>query len=330
MAKARTRPDQRGEFALIAALAKELASGSTRNVVCGIGDDAAVLRVGRERLVVTVDDQVEGVHFDRRWLGWEDVGYRAVQAAASDVAAMAGTPLCAVASLHVPPGFPSSALLRLARGQAEAARHLRCPVVGGNVSRSQVLSVTTTVLGRAARPLLRAGARPGDELWLIGEVGLARAGLLLHQERPKLPARLRLVAARARAAWARPEARIVAGRSLRGRARAAIDVSDGLAGDVNHLARASKVKAVVQAALLERLIGAELAELADCLGQAPVMLALVGGEDYALLAAGPAARRPRGARSVGRIERGAGAELELGDGRRFSLSQSFDHLRDSR
>jgi thiamine-monophosphate kinase len=280
----------------------------------------------RGRLVVSVDDQVEGVHFDRRWLGWEDVGYRALQAAASDLAAMAALPLAAVASLHVPRGFPVAALRQVARGQARAARRLACPLVGGNVTRGPVLSITTTVLGSVTRPLLRSGAKLGDELWLVGQVGLARAGLLLHQQRLRVPARLRRVADRARAAWARPEALVAAGRKLPGRARAAIDVSDGLSGDVNHLATASRVKAVLEAKLLGRLISADLADLADLLGEPGVALALSGGEDYALLCAGPKARRPAGANVIGRIERGSGSELELESGQRFALGPGFDHL----
>jgi thiamine-monophosphate kinase len=240
MASARPGRGAASELELIALLSRQLSGATNRHVKLGIGDDAALLRVGRETIAVTVDDQVEGVHFDLRWLEPEDVGYRSLQAAASDLAAMAAEPLAAVASLHVPRGFRDSALEQLARGQAQAGRRLRCPVVGGNIARGPVLSITTSVLGSTSKPLLRSGARPGDELWLIGEVGLARAGLLLHQQRPKLPRRLARVAKQAKLAWARPEARIAAGRGLRGRAHAAIDVSDGLSGDATHLARASR------------------------------------------------------------------------------------------
>ncbi|RYZ05716.1 MAG: thiamine-phosphate kinase [Myxococcales bacterium] len=327
MPKATQRRPAGGEFSLIAGLAKELAQVSSRAVQLGIGDDAAVLRVGKERLVVTVDDQVEGVHFDLRWLSAADVGYRSLQAAASDLAAMGAEPLAAVASLRAPRGFPEARLRELARGQAIAARELGCPVVGGNVARDLHLSVTTTVLGRVQRPLLRRGARPGDELWVLGELGLARAGLLLHQQGPKLPRRLAAVARRARAAWARPRALLREGLALRGRARAALDVSDGLAGDVRHLAAASGVKVVIEATRLAALVTEDLAELGDLLGEPGVALALNGGEDYALLAAGPRARRPADAQVVGRVERGRGAELELETKRRLALGSGFDHFR---
>jgi thiamine-monophosphate kinase len=327
MATASGRRKESGEFRLIGELARELSASRARAVELGIGDDAAVLRVGRERIVVSVDDQIEGVHFDLRWLRTLDVGYRSLQAAASDLAAMGATPVAAVASLHVPRGFPAAKLRELARGQAEAARRLGCPVVGGNVARGTVLSVTTTVLGRVDEPLLRSGARPGDELWVMGELGWARAGLLLHQQGLRVPLRLRSAAKKARLAWARPEARVGAGQKLAGRAHAVIDVSDGLAGDVQHLAAQSRVKAVVEAGRLARLVSAELCELGDLLGEPGVTLALTGGEDYALLCAGPRTRRPVGARVVGRIERGRGSELETETGQRRALRPGFDHLR---
>lgn len=327
MPKATSRRPARGEFSLIAALERELSRVGSSAVEVGIGDDAAVLLVGKKHLVVTVDEQIEGVHFDLRWLSAADVGYRALQAAASDLAAMGASPLSAVVSLRVPPAFPQAELNKLARGQAAAARELACPVVGGNVARDSKLSLTTTVLGLARKPLLRRGARVGDELWVLGELGLARAGLLLHQQRPKVPARFEKVARRARAAWARPRALINDGLNLVGRARAAIDVSDGLAGDVRHLADHSRVKAVLEARLLSRYMAEDLAGLGELLGEPGVSLALTGGEDYALLAAGPKGRRPVGAKVVGRMEGGRGSELELEAGRRVELRPGFDHLR---
>jgi thiamine-monophosphate kinase len=309
-------------------LRRELSKVTTPAVELGIGDDGAVLRSGREHIVVSVDDQVEGVHFDWRWLTPSDVGYRALQAAASDLAAMGATPLAAVASLHVPRGFPQEKLRLLARGQAQAARRLGCPIVGGNITRGAELAVCTTVIGRSAKkPVTRAGARPGDELWVIGELGLARAGLLLHKRRPRLPARLAKAAQRAKAAWARPEARISDGLRLAERTHAAIDVSDGLSGDVQHIAEASGVKVVIEVARLARAIPHDLAALGDALGEPGTLLALRGGEDYALLGAGAAAHRPRNARVLGRVERGRGAELELESGARFELGAGFDHLR---
>lgn len=296
-----------------------------------IGDDAAVLRLAAgERLIATVDACVEGVHFDRRWLDLGDVGWRSFMAAASDLAAMAAHPVAALSSLVLPRGTRSADLERIARGQAAAARALGCPVVGGNVARGSELSITTTVLGRARRPLRRSGARAGDELWLVGDVGCARAGLLLLQERgPSAVGRLtrsNLAARRCVDAWRRPRARLVQGLGLNGRARAAIDVSDGLAGDARHLATSSGVRVVIDARRLARALSPSLETTCAILELDPLRVALEGGEDYALLAAGPNRRRPRFARAIGRIEAGAGLVLARADGTMVPVRGGFDHF----
>lgn len=286
----------------------------------GIGDDAAVLRLSG-RVVWTVDAAVEGVHFDRRFMTLDDVGFRSFQAAVSDLAAMGARPVAALSALALPERFSDRDLERLLRGQAEAARALDCPIVGGNFTRASELSIHTTALGSARSPLTRSGARVGDELWLLGDVGLAAAGLAaLTAGRTRGAALARCVAA-----FRRPSARLEDGAALVGRARAALDVSDGLAGDAGHLARASGVRAVISAEQLTRALRPELVRAAASLDRAPLELALYGGEDYALLAAGPAARRPPRATAIGWIERGRGVVLEVG-GRRRALGAGYDHF----
>lgn len=309
------------ELRRIALAARLLAARTTPGVSVAIGDDAAVLSASPP-WVWTVDSSVEGVHFDRRWLGWADVGARALHAAASDVVAMAGKPVAALSSLVLPAAFHDRDLAALLRGQARAARELGCPVVGGNFARGGEVSLTTTVLGRAARPLTRRGARPGDELWLVGDVGLAGAGLRLLE---RGASRGRGVA-RCVAAWRRPRALLREGPRLAGRAHALMDVSDGLARDADGLARASGVAVVIELADLERALATELHHVAALLGQSALELALSGGEDYALLAAGPAGRRPRGALAIGRIERGEGLWLDDGARLRRSASRGWDHF----
>ncbi|MBX3185021.1 MAG: thiamine-phosphate kinase [Polyangiaceae bacterium] len=285
----------------------------------GIGDDAACLEWVGGELVVSVDAQVQGSHFDLRWLSLQDVGYRSLQAAASDLAAMAAEPVAAVAQLTLPRGFTRRRLAALAAGQARASEELGCPVIGGNLSRGGELSVVTTVIGRARRPLRRAGARPGDRLWLFGEVGLARAGLLLLSRglaRGDHAARLAV------AAWRCPRAQLEAGLALRG-AHAAIDVSDGLAGDAGQLAAQSGVRLVLSRAALQGALPGALTRLAARLGESALDLALTGGEDYALLVAAPPKWRAPGGQEVGRVEAGAGAWLDDG-ARQRRLSGGFD------
>lgn len=311
------------ELEAVALLERVLSRGRRApHVELGIGDDAAVLSFGATRLVWTVDACVEGVHFDRRWLSLEDVGYRSLMAAASDLAAMGAKPVGALAELGLPARFARSSLAAVARGQAAASRAIGCPVIGGNLSRSAELSVVTTVLGSASRPLRRAGARPGDELWLVGDVGKAALGLRL------LAAGRRVASALAReavAAWRRPIARIAHGRALARVAHAGIDVSDGLAGDAGHLARESAVRVVIDERAILGHVGEAFCRAAARAGADPLELALSGGEDYALLATGT--RRPPFARTVGRVERGDGVWLARPSGEVTRVTRGgFDHF----
>lgn len=323
-----------GELDAIGLLREILERGRRSGVAVGIGDDAAVLKGRASRLVWTVDACVEHVHFDRRWLTLEDVGWRSLQAAASDLASMAARPLGALSALVLPTWVGARELAALGRGQAQASLDLGCPVVGGNITRGTELSITTTVLGEAESVLLRSGARASDEVWLVGEVGLAAAGLeLLRVGSARGPGRRQLsrigrVAREAcLAAWRRPRALLHQGRALVSRASAAIDVSDGLCGDARQLASSSDVRVIIETPALAAALRPELVDAAKLLRMSPVALAVKGGEDYSLLVTGDARRRPRWARRIGRIERGKGAVLEESPtGRLVQLRSGFDHL----
>jgi thiamine-monophosphate kinase len=323
MKASRRAPARFDEARAVALFARSFERGARGAITLGIGDDAAVLAPPGLPLVVTVDASVEGTHFERSWLTLEDVGARAFEAALSDLAAMGARPLAALSALNLPRGFSARELERLTRGQAEAARRCRCPIVGGNVARGPSLSVTTVALGLSERPLARAGARAGDECWLVGDVGLAAAGLALLRRR-----RVRLDASAARCveAWRRPRALLTRGLALAGVARAAIDVSDGLAGDAGRLAAASGCRLLIEEQALRRALPRALEATAAVLGRDPLELALTGGEDYALVVAGPSARRPRWARRIGRFTRGRGGYLERADGTRLPLGSGFDHF----
>lgn len=311
------------EFHRIQSIERILSEGApeSRAVRIGIGDDAAVLR-GSGLLVWTVDAQVEGVHFDRRWVDLQSIGYRSFQAAISDLAAMGARPLGALANLTLPKGFSDGELEELVRGQAEAARECRCPLVGGNLTRGRGLSITTTGLGQARKPLLRSSARAGDELWLIGELGLAALGLRALSEGARKTSSIQ----RCIECWRRPRALLREGQKLIGRARAAIDISDGLSGDAAHLAASSGVKIVIDQALLESALSSDLIDAARRLAVEPLEAALSGGEDYALLAVGPRARRVSGARRIGYVEPGRGVALQCRSGDLRDLGRGFDHF----
>jgi thiamine-monophosphate kinase len=304
------------------------AAGAGGLVRLGIGDDAAVLALPAGELVWTVDAQVEGVHFRRAWLTWEDVGWRSFMAAASDLAAMGASPVAALSALALPVDFDDDALDALTRGQASAAEALGAPVVGGNFTRAGEVGVTTTLLGRLARPpLMRTGARPGDALFAAGALGLARAGLVALErgmaDDPRLVAGVR--------AWRRPCARIDDGLALDPAARAAIDVSDGLAADAAHLAEAAGLAVVLDA---ERLLahaataapGVPFADAAHALGEDPMALALAGGEDYALLVVAPPGALLAPFSAIGDFAPGSGVHLRTRTGTRPIDPKGFDHF----
>jgi thiamine-monophosphate kinase len=308
------------EWARIALLRAALGGTADPRVLLGIGDDAAVLAPGAAPLVWTVDASVEGVHFRRELLPLADIGYRATMAAASDLAAMGAAPLGLLAALVLPPWVGDAELSALAVGQREAADALGTAVIGGNLARGGELSITTTALGAAARPLARKGARPGDVVWMAGPVGLAAAGLalLLAGHAPE---------GAAVSAWRRPRARIAAGLRAGPVARAAIDVSDGLAQDAGHLAEAGDVRLVLDAAAI---VGPELRAAAAVLGRDPLDLALHGGEDYALVVVLAEGQALEGFVRIGEVvprAGGANVALRLEDGTVTAPEgRGFDHF----
>jgi len=308
----------------LARLRAAFAGKASPAVLVGIGDDAAVLAPSAEPLVWTVDAAVEDVHFRRDLLSFEDIGYRATMAAASDLAAMGAAPLGLLAAMVLSPDVSDEALDAIAAGQRAAADELNVAIVGGNLARGGELSISTTALGTAPRPILRDGAREGDGLWLAGSVGLAAAGLdmlLRGVGATSEPARAAI------AAWRRPRARIAEGLAMRDRARAAIDVSDGLAQDVGHMARASGLLAVLDA---EALVEPDLAAASAEIGRAALEFARSGGEDYALVAALPPGETLPGFRQIGRFEAAREASavaLRRADGTIVAIDErGYDHF----
>ncbi|MDX1648822.1 MAG: thiamine-phosphate kinase, partial [Myxococcota bacterium] len=202
-----------GEFGLIDRVARLAARGPrSRAVVLGIGDDAALLRArAREDVAVTTDAFVEGVHFRLDQETPRTAGRRALVANLSDLAAMGARPLGFTCALAAPSGTPLRRVLALARGLVDEALRHDCPWVGGNVTRAGELSLAIAALGAVPRgaALRRDGARPGDRILVTGSLG----GAALARAR----GRVRRV----------PEPRLRAGRALRGRATACIDLSDG-------------------------------------------------------------------------------------------------------
>ncbi|HYZ18145.1 MAG TPA: thiamine-phosphate kinase [Gaiellaceae bacterium] len=254
------RLSELGELGLLAELQR-------RGLAERIDNDAAELG---DRLVVTQDVLVEGVHFRLDWLSWRDLGWRAGAVNISDLAASGARPEALVVTLAVPPETAVDDVVALYEGIGETG----VPVRGGDTSRSDRVVLSVTALGRSDRVPGRAGAQPGDKLVVTGPLGAGGAAFR-------------------RGAYVRPPVRIDEGLELARHAHAMIDVSDGLAVDAGHLAIRSGVRCVLN---LERVPLADGADLDD----------LGFGEDFELLAA---VEDPGRFTEIGRCEPGEGVAL---------------------
>ncbi len=302
-----------------------------------LGDDGAILEC-RGETVVTVDQQIEGIHFPPG-LDPALVARRLLRVNLSDLAAMGALPGHAFLALAAPPGFDHRGFFR---ALIRECRRYGVVLAGGDLARATAVHATMTLVGArrpAGRWLLRAGARPGDVLWIGGRLGesalgcrLIARGAGMLRNRITLPDALPLaLAPAARRAVRRhllPEPQLELSAWLTRRRRAAgLDVSDGLARDLHRLCRASGVGARLDVEALPS--SRDAAALAAWLGENPVDLALAGGEDYVLLFALPARIEPPSSwtcRAIGQLTREKRLEMKTGGVWRPLRDIGFDHL----
>lgn len=270
-----------GEFQLIDSLRSR--AGVSSRLLEGIGDDAAVT-ASDGFTVTSVDAVVDGVHFHRKWSGPESIAVKAVATALSDMAAMAARPGEVYVSLGLPPDAESGWIERLAAAVVSTAEGAGAVLAGGDTVASPTLFLTVTVVGHIKRVedlVLRSGAASGQLVAVTGSLGAAAAGyrLLEHPERGEAIAEETSNALVGR--QLEPKARLAESRVLASNGTSSlIDVSDGLAADLGHIAKASGVWLNIRAELLPVATG--VAEVAAAGGETGEDLALAGGEDYEL------------------------------------------------
>jgi thiamine-monophosphate kinase len=303
--------------------------GSERaDVLLGVGDDCALLEVPADlSLAVSVDTLVAGTHFFHD-CDPEAIGHKSLAVGLSDLAAMGAAPTWATLALTLP-HRDDEWIAGFARGFGALAETFRVRLVGGDTTRGP-LSVTVQVHGlvRSVAAVRRGGARPGDLIWVSGTLG--DAALALHLMRAGGP-----VDSRLRARLERPVPRVELGAALRGFATAMIDLSDGLAGDLRHILKASGVGAEIDSAALplSPAVASWVASKADS------TLPLSGGDDYELCFCTPPEHQPLigslgmalgcPVTVVGEIRAEPGLFLRSADGSSTDLaSAGYDHFSD--
>ncbi len=282
----------------------------------GGGDDCAIVQVGGERLALSTDMHIEGVHFLTDWLTPFEIGWRATSAALSDLAAVAAEPQGLLVSLGLPPERSDKFAAEILDGAGDAAASAGAHIWGGDLVRAERVTLDVAVVGTVSHPVLRSGASAGDVLWVTGRLGGPQAAIDAWKggAQPEAAARDR---------FAHPTARVREARWLADRgAKAMIDLSDGLLADAGHLAAASGVRCAIE---LERV---------PVFGVVRSDAACVSGEEFELLVALPDGVDPAARfesdfdlplTRVGRVEQGSGVVVLRG-GLPIDVPRGFQHF----
>ena len=297
MAAAPRTVGELGEFDVIDQIVRKLPPGPS--VLLGPGDDAAVVAAPDSRVVASTDLLVEGRHFRRDWSDAYDVGRKAAAQNLADVAAMGAVPTAVLVGLAAPGNLPVDWAASLADGLRDECESAGAAVVGGDLVRSETLTIAVTALGslEGRDPVTRAGARSGDVVAVTGRLGWAAAGFAVLSRGFRSPRVLVEAHRRPSPPYAQGPLAATLG------ATAMIDVSDGLVQDLGHIAAASGVLIDLASGVFE--VPEVFQDTARALSADPLSWMLAGGEDHALAACFPAdVALPEGWQVVGRVAAG--------------------------
>jgi thiamine-monophosphate kinase len=273
-----------GEFGLIDRIHKILPEVDSKDLILGIGDDTAVIRIDEHRaLLITCDIQVEDQHFQLKNISPYQLGRRAMAVNLSDIAAMGGQPTFALVSLGFPKSFPLSNFDDLFKGMRDQLAEFSSHIIGGNLSHTEKgIIIDITLMGEVSPDhiMTRSGARPGDRIFVTGNPGASGAGLcVLNKFGRKFPKNFEPLVN----SHLQPTPRIEIGHRIAQStfATAMIDISDGIASDLNHICTMSKVGAEIYQQSIPLVEG--IHKVSSFSGKSALHLALHSGEDYELL-----------------------------------------------
>jgi len=273
-----------GEFGLIELIKKKVYHRNPK-ILVSIGDDAAIIKSSASKyLILTTDTLLENIHFDLSYFSFGDLGHRALVANLSDIAAMGGLPVTAIVTLGLPDYVSVENVLELYVGMNLLARKFNCPISGGDVTSSpKGLFITISVLGEVEKNYLtlRSKAKAGDLICVTGELGESQAGLELLQK-SKTNKKLKYSKGLIQKHLA-PQPKIKEAREIikKLKPNSMIDISDGLASEVSHIAQASKLGAVIYES--EIPVSSKAKQAGKILNKNPLNWALYGGEEYEIL-----------------------------------------------
>jgi len=276
-----------GEFGLIAKIAALIESKSNKNInpwknlLIGIGDDAAAWKAKDGIELITTDILVEGTHFRLSYTGWYDLGWKSIAINISDIYAMGGRPQYALVSLAMPGLREIENVLEMYEGMIDVCNRYDIAIAGGNISASDNVVINITLTGMAENSLMtRSSSKAGDLIAVFGYPGLSAAGLKALKEQRNLdPESMKLF----KNAHLHPEPRLDVGAKLAAcGVKTAIDISDGVLSDLAHVCEASKVSAVIHTKDLP-----VHPQLKQHFEHDYIDMILTGGEDYELLFAAP-------------------------------------------
>ncbi|MGB9628169.1 MAG: thiamine-phosphate kinase [Thermodesulfobacteriota bacterium] len=323
-----------GEFGLINRIRKWMTT-SDPSLIQGIGDDVAVIKMGEKTLLATTDILIEEVHFQRKWIDPYRLGNKALMVNLSDISAMGGIPKYILISLGLPKNLPLSFFTAFYRGLKDGTKRFGISLIGGDTSLSEKIIINICLLGEAGKkgPILRKGAKVGDDLYVSGTLGDSSLGLkILKKEglkgRPQKLIEKHLL----------PLPRITLGQRIaqQGLATSMIDVSDGLLIDTKHLLEESNVGARIW---LSRIpLSSLYRKWIRLYSKDPYHLALSGGEDYELLFTSPPEARKAISKLASTLKipitcigeilpKKEGFSVIMEDGRRYSPARlGFEHF----